>query len=189
MHFSECKLTSHTLAVAEEFNIAVLLVNQVCADPGSTAVFVKDPKKPVGGNVRAGSSPRRALRRTLYAGISRAQILAHASTTRLMLRKGAGDQRIWCVASAKEGSGMACSDATTPPHTRPQQDLRQPQSPRERVHLCHLQRRHCGRRVDVAVAGERAPPKPRSQPSRGRASAHQCTPITSRWEGTAVAAL
>lgn len=27
----------------------------------------------------------------------RAQILAHASTTRLMLRKGAGDQRIWCV--------------------------------------------------------------------------------------------
>ncbi|KAH3763705.1 meiotic recombinase Dmc1 protein [Pelomyxa schiedti] len=56
---------------SEEFNIAVLMSNQVCADPGAGAMFVADPKKPIGGHV-----------------------LAHASTTRLFLRKGKGEQRI-----------------------------------------------------------------------------------------------
>lgn len=57
--------------VAEEFNVACFITNQVCADPSGGAVFVQDPKKPIGGH-----------------------ILAHASTTRLFLRKGRGEQRI-----------------------------------------------------------------------------------------------
>ncbi len=51
--------------------MAVFLTNQVTADPGSTMSFTADPKKPIGGN-----------------------ILAHASTTRLYLRKGKGDERV-----------------------------------------------------------------------------------------------
>jgi RecA/RadA recombinase len=49
----------------------VLITNQVCADPGGAAMFVADAKKPIGGHV-----------------------LAHASTTRLYLRKGKGEQRV-----------------------------------------------------------------------------------------------
>lgn len=56
--------------MASEFNIAVLLTNQVCADPGG-ATFVQDAKKAVGGH-----------------------ILAHMVDTRLMLRKGRGEQRV-----------------------------------------------------------------------------------------------
>lgn len=41
------------------------------ADPGGGMTFVADPKKPVGGH-----------------------ILAHASTTRLYLRKGKGETRV-----------------------------------------------------------------------------------------------
>lgn len=41
------------------------------ADPGASLSFVADPKKPIGGHV-----------------------LAHASTTRLYLRKGRGETRI-----------------------------------------------------------------------------------------------
>lgn len=41
------------------------------SDPGASLTFVADPKKPVGGH-----------------------ILAHASTTRLYLRKGRGETRI-----------------------------------------------------------------------------------------------
>lgn len=41
------------------------------ADPGGAMSYAIDPKKPVGGH-----------------------ILAHASTTRLFLRKGKGEQRI-----------------------------------------------------------------------------------------------
>jgi len=55
--------------IAETFNIAVVLTNQVTADPGAMAG--PDAKKPVGGN-----------------------ILAHAVNTRIMLRKGKGAQRI-----------------------------------------------------------------------------------------------
>ena len=44
---------------------------QVTADPGATMTFQADPKKPIGGH-----------------------ILAHASTTRLSLRKGRGENRI-----------------------------------------------------------------------------------------------
>ena len=41
------------------------------ADPGATMSYAVDPKKPIGGH-----------------------IMAHASTTRLFLRKGKGEQRI-----------------------------------------------------------------------------------------------
>lgn len=65
------KMMSQLIKIAEEFNVAVYITNQVVADPGGASMFVADPKKPVGGHV-----------------------LAHASTTRLSLRKGRGDQRV-----------------------------------------------------------------------------------------------
>lgn len=65
------RMMSCLTKLAEEFNVAVYITNQVVSDPGGGSVFVSDPKKPIGGH-----------------------ILAHASTTRLSLRKGRGDQRI-----------------------------------------------------------------------------------------------
>ena len=57
--------------LAEEFNVAVLYTNQVMSNPDGGMTFVADPKKAAGGHV-----------------------LAHASTTRLELKKGRGDTRI-----------------------------------------------------------------------------------------------
>jgi len=57
--------------LSPEFNVAVFITNQMTADPGATMSFQADPKKPVGGH-----------------------ILAHASTTRIALRKGRGELRI-----------------------------------------------------------------------------------------------
>lgn len=57
--------------VSEEFNVAVVLSNQVMADPGGGCAFMPSYPKPVGGH-----------------------ILAHFSTTRVMLRKGRGEQRV-----------------------------------------------------------------------------------------------
>mmetsp|Transcript_20336 Transcript_20336/g.32771 ORF Transcript_20336/g.32771 Transcript_20336/m.32771 type:complete len:275 (-) Transcript_20336:299-1123(-) len=57
--------------LAEEFNVAVLITNQVVSDPGGGAMFIADAKKPIGGH-----------------------IMAHSSTTRLYLRKGRGEQRV-----------------------------------------------------------------------------------------------
>ncbi|KAJ1537282.1 Meiotic recombination protein dmc1 [Nowakowskiella sp. JEL0078] len=59
------------MRMAEAFNVAVFITNQMCADPSGGLTFVADPKKPIGGHV-----------------------LAHASTTRLSLRKGRGETRI-----------------------------------------------------------------------------------------------
>lgn len=56
--------------LAEEFGIAVVITNQVVADPGGMS-FAKDTNKPIGGN-----------------------IIAHASTTRLKLRKARGENRV-----------------------------------------------------------------------------------------------
>ncbi|KAI8372750.1 Rad51-domain-containing protein [Radiomyces spectabilis] len=39
--------------VSEEYNVAILLTNQVSSDPGGGMVFVSDPKKPVGGHILA----------------------------------------------------------------------------------------------------------------------------------------
>ncbi|KAG0060920.1 Meiotic recombination protein dmc1 [Linnemannia elongata] len=65
------QMLSRLVKIAEEFNVAVYLTNQVQSDPGGGLTFVADPKKPVGGH-----------------------IMAHASTTRLYLRKGRGEERI-----------------------------------------------------------------------------------------------
>ncbi|XP_069907600.1 meiotic recombination protein DMC1/LIM15 homolog isoform X3 [Oryctolagus cuniculus] len=54
-----------------KYNVAVFVTNQMTADPGATMTFQADPKKPIGGH-----------------------ILAHASTTRISLRKGRGELRI-----------------------------------------------------------------------------------------------
>ena len=65
------KMLSNLIKMAEEYNVAVYITNQVVSDPGGGSMFVADPKKPIGGH-----------------------IMAHASTTRLSLRKGRGEQRI-----------------------------------------------------------------------------------------------
>jgi DNA repair protein RAD51 len=57
--------------LADEFGIAVVITNQVVAQVDGASMFVADPKKPVGGN-----------------------IMAHASQTRLYLRKGRAETRI-----------------------------------------------------------------------------------------------
>uniref|UniRef100_A0A2M4ARP4 DNA repair protein RAD51 homolog n=1 Tax=Anopheles triannulatus TaxID=58253 RepID=A0A2M4ARP4_9DIPT len=59
------------LRLADEFGVAVIITNQVVAQVDGAAMFNPDPKKPVGGN-----------------------IIGHASTTRLYLRKGRGETRI-----------------------------------------------------------------------------------------------
>jgi len=40
---------SATVQVSEEFNVAVLLTNQVMADPGAGCAFMPSYPKPVGG--------------------------------------------------------------------------------------------------------------------------------------------
>lgn len=62
------------LKIAEQFNVAVFMTNQVMSAPGGSSAFVMDTRKPVGGN-----------------------IIAHASTTRLYFRKGKGDQRVYKI--------------------------------------------------------------------------------------------
>ncbi|XP_014219173.1 DNA repair protein RAD51 homolog 1 [Copidosoma floridanum] len=60
------------LRLADEFGCAVVITNQVVATvDGASSMFGSDTKKPIGGN-----------------------IIAHASTTRLYLRKGRGETRI-----------------------------------------------------------------------------------------------
>ncbi|KAK4357158.1 hypothetical protein RND71_022768 [Anisodus tanguticus] len=70
------QMLSRLIKIAEEFNVAVYMTNQVIADPGG-GVFISDPKKPAGGHV-----------------------LAHAATIRLMFRKGKGEQRVCKVYDA-----------------------------------------------------------------------------------------
>ena len=65
------QMLSRLQKISEEFNVAVFITNQMTADPGATMSFQADPKKPIGGH-----------------------ILAHASTTRISLRKGRGELRI-----------------------------------------------------------------------------------------------
>lgn len=57
--------------MADEFGCAVVITNQVVAQVDGGAMFAVDPKKPIGGN-----------------------IIAHASQTRLSLRKARGENRI-----------------------------------------------------------------------------------------------
>ncbi|KAI9123106.1 hypothetical protein K1719_005995 [Acacia pycnantha] len=46
------QMLSRITKIAEEFNVAVYMTNQVIADPGG-GMFVTDPKKPAGGHVLA----------------------------------------------------------------------------------------------------------------------------------------
>uniref|UniRef100_A0A8C2EHN1 Meiotic recombination protein DMC1/LIM15 homolog n=1 Tax=Cyprinus carpio TaxID=7962 RepID=A0A8C2EHN1_CYPCA len=59
------------LTIKLMYNVAVFVTNQMTADPGAGMTFQADPKKPIGGH-----------------------ILAHASTTRISLRKGRAELRI-----------------------------------------------------------------------------------------------
>jgi DNA repair protein RAD51 len=70
MHLA--KFLRHLLRMADEFGVAVLITNQVVANvDGGVGAFNAETKKPVGGHV-----------------------IAHASTTRLYLRKGRGENRV-----------------------------------------------------------------------------------------------
>lgn len=69
MHLA--RFLRHLQRMADEYGVAVLITNQVVASvDGGAGMFQQDPKKPIGGN-----------------------IMAHASTTRLYLRKGRGETR------------------------------------------------------------------------------------------------
>ena len=57
--------------LSDEFGVAVVITNQVIAQVDGSSSFISDPKKPMGGNV-----------------------IAHASQTRLYLKKGKGSNRI-----------------------------------------------------------------------------------------------
>ncbi len=84
--FSILQMMSRLQKIAEEYNVAVFITNQMTADPGATMSFQADPKKPIGGN-----------------------IIAHASTTRIYLRKGRGENRI---AKIYDSPDMPESEAT-----------------------------------------------------------------------------
>ncbi|KAL6507107.1 recombinase rad51 [Orobanche hederae] len=63
--------------LADEFDVAVVITNQVVAQVDGSAMFAGPQFKPIGGN-----------------------IMAHATTTRLALRKGRGEERICKVVSS-----------------------------------------------------------------------------------------
>ena len=65
------QMMSRIKKLADEYNVAVFVTNQVMADPSGGSVFVQDAKKPIGGHV-----------------------VAHASSVRCMVRKGRGETRI-----------------------------------------------------------------------------------------------
>ncbi|KAF7981116.1 hypothetical protein HWV62_34839 [Athelia sp. TMB] len=66
------QVLSKLTRLSEEFNVAVLLTNQVQSDPGATMTFVAGGAlKPIGGH-----------------------ILSHASATRMFLRKGRAEERV-----------------------------------------------------------------------------------------------
>lgn len=64
------QMLSKLQKISEEYNVAVFITNQMTADPGATLTLQVDPKKPTGGN-----------------------ILAHASTTRIALKKARAETR------------------------------------------------------------------------------------------------
>lgn len=66
-----CQFLRRLQKLADEFGIAVVITNQVVSDVSGANFMVADPKKPIGGN-----------------------IMAHASQTRLYLRKGRGETRV-----------------------------------------------------------------------------------------------
>ncbi|KAL4239459.1 Meiotic recombination protein dmc1 [Mactra antiquata] len=85
------QMLSRLQKIAEEYNVAVFITNQMTADPGAAMTFTVDPKKPIGGN-----------------------ILAHASTTRLSLRKGRGETRICKIYDSPDRPESEATFAITP---------------------------------------------------------------------------
>ncbi|XP_037053564.1 meiotic recombination protein DMC1/LIM15 homolog isoform X1 [Peromyscus leucopus] len=85
------QMLSRLQKISEEYNVAVFVTNQMTADPGATMTFQADPKKPIGGH-----------------------ILAHASTTRISLRKGRGELRI---AKIYDSPGQKMAVAHSPAHS------------------------------------------------------------------------
>ncbi|KAF8913084.1 RecA protein [Gymnopilus junonius] len=66
------QMLSKLTKLSEEYNISILLTNQVQSDPGATMTFVAGGAlKPIGGH-----------------------ILSHASATRMFLRKGRAEERV-----------------------------------------------------------------------------------------------
>jgi meiotic recombination protein DMC1 len=47
---------SKLMKLAEEFNVAIYISNQVVSDPGGGSMFISDPKKPIGGHILAHAS-------------------------------------------------------------------------------------------------------------------------------------
>ena len=84
MHLA--KFLRNLQRLADEFGVAVVITNQVVAQVDGGAFMGGDTKKPIGGH-----------------------IIAHASTTRLSLRKGRGESRILKVIdSPMIAEGEAC---------------------------------------------------------------------------------
>ncbi|XP_043357580.1 meiotic recombination protein DMC1/LIM15 homolog isoform X5 [Dermochelys coriacea] len=80
------QMLSRLQKISEEYNVAVFVTNQMTADPGATMTFQADPKKPIGGH-----------------------ILAHASTTRISLRKGRGELRIAKIYDRSRAPAELCT--------------------------------------------------------------------------------
>lgn len=74
------------MRISDEFGVACVITNQVVASVDGAMSFVKDPSKPIGGN-----------------------IIAHASTTRLRFRKSRGENRI---CSVYDSPSLAEAEAT-----------------------------------------------------------------------------
>jgi meiotic recombination protein DMC1 len=65
------QMLSTLIKIGTEYNVAVVITNQVMSNPDGGMTFVSDPKKAVGGHV-----------------------LAHASTWRCEMKKGGGECRV-----------------------------------------------------------------------------------------------
>jgi meiotic recombination protein DMC1 len=85
------QMLSRLQKISEEYNVSVFVTNQMTADPGATMSFQADPKKPIGGH-----------------------ILAHASTTRISLRKGRGEIRIAKIYDSPDMPENEATFAITP---------------------------------------------------------------------------
>ncbi|XP_056433142.1 meiotic recombination protein DMC1/LIM15 homolog isoform X2 [Gadus chalcogrammus] len=85
------QMLSRLQKISEEYNVAVFVTNQMTADPGASMSFQADPKKPIGGH-----------------------ILAHASTTRISLRKGRGELRIAKIFDSPDMPENEATFAITP---------------------------------------------------------------------------
>ncbi|SBT44710.1 meiotic recombination protein DMC1, putative (DMC1) [Plasmodium ovale wallikeri] len=99
--------------LGEQFNIAIVITNQVMSDPGATMTFIANPMKPgmhifiispffstcpvhVLYPIKTGDETEQIRDAHVFGG----HVIGHASTIRLSLRKGKGDQRVCKVYDA-----------------------------------------------------------------------------------------